>query len=194
MTQHCFLNNTLGNAVLFANGSLPVNQTAQEGQDAVFQCTVKTLTSDFNSGVLIQYEPVNGTADPWQCVLFECACRGSCRSRLSIQEDRMSTLVEYNIEITIPNVVPADNGAVVSCLLLNNNVTQWRGDATLTVIPATVIPTTVIPTTVIPTTQSKGSYNNIIVHVEIIMQCYNMEPSYGRSSASTQYMYCTCVA
>ena len=171
--------------MLFANGSLPVNQTAQEGQDAVFQCTVKTLTSDFNSGVLIQYEPVNGTADPWQCVLFECACRGSCRSRLSIQEDRMSTLVEYNIEVTIPNVVPADNGAVVTCLLLNNNVTQWRGDATLTVIPATVI----------PTTQSKGSYNNniIIVHVEIIMQCF-MEPSYGRSSVSTQCMYCTCVA
>ena len=143
--------------MLFANGTLPVNQAAQEGQDAVFQCTVKTLTSDFSSGVLIQYEPVNGTADPWQCDLFECVCHGSCRSRTSIQVDRMSLLVEYSIEVTIPSVVPADNGAVVSCILLNNAVIQWRRDATLTVIPATVI----------PATQSKGSYN--IVHAEIIM-------------------------
>ena len=130
--------------MLFSNGSLPLNQTAREGQDAVFQCIIKTLTSDFSSGVLIQYEPVNGTADPWQCVLFECACRGSCRSSLSIQEDRMSLLVEYNIEITVPSVVPADSGAVVSCLLLNNNVTQWRGDATLTVVPATLSNTSTV--------------------------------------------------
>ena len=112
-----------------------MNQTAQEGQDAIFQCTMKTLDGDFTSGVLIQYVPVNGTADPWRCVLFQCECRGTCRSGISIQSQRdpSKLLIEYRVEITIPSVVPADSGAVVSCLLLNNNVIQWRGDATLTV-------------------------------------------------------------
>ena len=120
-----------------------MNQTAQEGQDATFQCTMKTLDGDFTSGVLIQYVPVNGTADPWLCVLFQCVCRGSCRSGISIQSQRDSSdqFIEYRVEITIPSVAPADSGAVVSCLLLNNNVTQWRGDATLTVVPDTLTAT-----------------------------------------------------
>ena len=123
-----------------------MNQTAQEGQDAIFQCTMKTLDGDFTSGVLIQYVPVNGTADPWQCVLFQCVCRGSCRSGISIQSQRdpSELLIEYRVEITIPSVVPADSGAVVSCLLLNNNVTQWRGDAALTV--DTVLTASTTPT------------------------------------------------
>ena len=124
-----------------------MNQTAQEGQDAIFQCTMQTLDGDFTSGVLIQYVPVNGTADPWLCVLFQCVCRGSCRSGISIrsQRDPSDQLIEYRVEITIPNVVPADSGAVVSCLLLNNNVTQWRGDATLTVVPDTVLTASTTP-------------------------------------------------
>ena len=140
--------------MLFANDSLPVNETVQEGADAVFECVMgASFSTAFSTGVHIQYE-LNGTVDPWLCQGFECICRGSCRSEISGRQVNSVLLSkQYSYEIRVPSVVATENGALISCALLNDNVTQWRREATLTVVPTTLLatPTGDTPTVDAPT-------------------------------------------
>ena len=134
--------NTAGGPTLFTNGSLPANETVEEGRDAVFECIMGAyfLTEFSTSGVRIQYEQ-NGTVDPWLCQRFECTCGGSCRSEITWKVNSALQFIEYSYEIRVPSVATAESGAVVSCALLYNNVTQWKREATLTVVQATLLTT-----------------------------------------------------
>ncbi len=126
----------MGQAI-FANSSLPKNQTVLEGQSAVFACHIGT-SEKFLSSIDIDYRTASGQSPQITCKDFDCSCEDD-DCPITIQRKPMNFVraltTYYYYDIQISDVTLNDSGSSVSCALWYDGAIQWKQEAWLTVHP-----------------------------------------------------------